>query len=235
MDDLKSKAIVFDIWGDYAHFRKIETTTSPLTYFIPTRTALSGIISAIIGLDRDSYYNIFLPQKTRLAIRIMNPLRKTRINISVTDTSRGFYLRDIGENPRSLVPYEFVKDPKYRIYFQTTNGDIRTRLSEFLKKHCSYYTPSLGTANLLANFAYIGEYDVFETSEETVHSVARKDGGRLIVEENKRYCLERIPIYMDTRRIAQEFADVICEADGKPVKMSDNVSYKIGSDSVVFL
>ena len=97
MDEMKSKAIVFDIWGDYAHFRKIETTTSPLTYFIPTGTALAGLISAMIGLKRDSYYDLFSPENTRLAIRIINPLRKTRINISLMDTSRGFCLRDIGD------------------------------------------------------------------------------------------------------------------------------------------
>jgi CRISPR-associated protein Cas5h len=235
MDEMKSKAIVFDIWGDYAHFRKIETTTSPLTYFIPTGTALAGMISAMIGLNRDSYYDLFSPENTRLAIRIINPLRKTRINISLMDTSRGFCLRDIGKNPRTLVPCEFVKNPKYRIYLQTTNENIRVKFGDFLRKHLSFYTPSLGTANLIANFAYVNEYDVFKTDEEIVQSVVRKDRGRLFIEENKRYGLERIPVYMNQERVVQDYADVIYEVDGKPVKMSDTASYKIGSDNVVFL
>jgi CRISPR-associated protein Cas5h len=235
MEEMESKALVFDIWGDYAHFRKIETTTSPLTYFIPTGTALAGLVSAMIGLNRDSYYGLFSPETTRLAVRIMNPLRKTRINISLIDTSRGFCLRDIGENPRTLVPCEFVKNPKYRIYLQTTKEKVRTKLREFLKNHRSHYTPSLGTANLIANFAYVGEYDVEKTDEEIVQSVARKDRGKLFIEENKRYGLERIPVYMNQERVVQEYADVIYDVDGKPVKMLDTTSYKIGSDKVVFL
>jgi CRISPR-associated protein Cas5h len=235
MDEMKTKALVFDIWGDYAHFRKIETTTSPLTYAIPTGTALAGLISAIIGLNRDTYYDLFSPRNTRLAIRVMNPLKKTRINISLIDTSRGFCLRDIGENPRTLIPFEFVKNPKYRIYFQTIKEHIGKKLGEFLRKHYSYYTPSLGTANLIANFAYVGEYEVTKTGEEMVQSVVRKDKGRLLIEENKRYGIEHIPIYMNQERIVQEFANVIYETDGKPVKMSENSSYRIGPDNVVFL
>ncbi len=235
MDEMKTKALVFDIWGDYAHFRKIETTTSPLTYAIPTGTALAGLISAIIGLNRDSYYDLFSPQNTRLAIRVMNPLKKTRINISLIDTSRGFCLRDIGENPRTLIPFEFVKNPKYRIYFQTIKEHIGLKFGGFLRKHYSYYTPSLGTANLIANFAYVGEYEVAKTGEEMVQSVVRKDRGRLLIEENKRYGIERIPIYMNQERIVKEFANVIYETDGKPVKMSENSSYRIGPDNVVFL
>lgn len=151
------------------------------------------------------------------------------------DTSRGFCLRDIGENPRTLIPHEFVKNPKYRIYFQTVKENIGTKFGEFLRKHYSYYTPSLGTANLVANFAYVGEYDVTKTGEEMVQSVVRKDRGRLLIEENKRYGIERIPVYMNQERVVQEFANVIYEADGKPVKMSENSSYRIGPDNVVFL
>ncbi|MEM3334056.1 MAG: CRISPR-associated protein Cas5, partial [Thermoplasmata archaeon] len=108
------KVLVFDIWGDYAHFRKIETTTSPLTYFIPTRTALSGIISAILGLERDSYYELFFPENAQLAVRVLKSLKKVRININLIKTDEGFYLWDIRNNPRSPTPFEFVKDPNYR-------------------------------------------------------------------------------------------------------------------------
>ena len=76
---------------------------------------------------------------------------------------------------------------------------------------------------------------MFKTDEEIVQSVVRKDRGRLFIEENKRYGLERIPVYMNQERVVQDYADVIYDVDGKPVKMSDTASYKIGSDNVVFL
>jgi len=110
------KVLVFDIWGDYAHFKKIETTTSPLSYSIPTGTALSGIVATILGKARDSYYLLFSSENAKLAIRLLNPIKKRRININLIKTDDGFYLWDIKNTPRSPTPFEFVKEPKYRIY-----------------------------------------------------------------------------------------------------------------------
>jgi len=231
----RGRVLVFDVWGDYAHYRNIETTTSPLTYSIPTGTALSGMISAILGLPRDSYYEIFSPENARFAIRPLSRLRKVRINITLIDTSRGFLLQDIGENPRTLIPCEFVKDPKYRIYAWIGNENLRAELRGFLEEHKSYYTPCLGTANLIADFAYIGEYSPEKTSGELVHSVARMDNGKLQIEQDKRYTIERVPTYMNCERVTQDYAEVVYEVTRKPVRMSDAISYSIGSDNVVFL
>ena len=46
------KVLVFDIWSEYGHFKKPYTTTSPLTFSIPSRTALTGIIGAILGIEK---------------------------------------------------------------------------------------------------------------------------------------------------------------------------------------
>jgi CRISPR-associated protein Cas5h len=231
----KGKVLVFDIWGDYAHYRNIETTTSPLTYSVPTGTALMGMISAIIGLDRDSYYTLLAPEKVRFAIKILRTIKKARINITLVDTSRGFFLRDIGENPRSLIPHEFVQDPKYKVFVWFESDDLRTKLRGFLKEHKSHYTPCLGTANLIADFAYVSESNLERTDHELIHSVARMDNGNLVIEQDKRYFIERIPVYMNQDRVVQDFAEVVYEVNGKPVKMSDVISYSVGSDNLVFL
>ena len=49
--------IVFDIWGDYAYFRRGYTTTSTLTYPFPSRTTIAGFIAGILGYPRNSYYD----------------------------------------------------------------------------------------------------------------------------------------------------------------------------------
>ena len=49
------KCLVFDIKGDYGHFKKYYTTSSPLTFSIPPRTTVSGMIGALIGLDKEEY------------------------------------------------------------------------------------------------------------------------------------------------------------------------------------
>jgi len=231
------KVLVFDIWGDYAHFRKIETTTSPLTYSIPTGTSLLGLVSAIVGLERDSYYDLFSPENTKYAIRILNPIKKVEINLSLIDTKKGLYLWDIKKNPRTLIPFEFLKEPKYRIYFWTSHLEIYKKLKGFLEKHQSFYTPYLGISELIANFKFVGELDDIEKchGQGEIHTVIRKDKARLMIETGKRYGLERIPLFMDSNRVVREYADVILELNGKPLKVSDSEFYRIGSENVIFI
>lgn len=232
------RVLVFDIWGDYAHFKRIETTTSPLTYPIPTGTALSGLISAIVGFERDSYSEKFTPETTELAIRIINPIRKSRVNLNLVNTKKGFFLRDIKKNPRTQIPFEFVKQPKYRIYFRTKENDFYKKLKVCLENHECFYTPYLGISELIANFEYVGEFIAkshSETEKEEVHSIVRKDRVRLIVEKEKRYGFERIPLYMDRDRVVKEFIDIFFEVEGKTLTVENCRCYVIGSDNVTFI
>ncbi|MDD4749617.1 MAG: CRISPR-associated protein Cas5, partial [Methanosarcinaceae archaeon] len=73
------KVLVFDVWGEFGHFRKHYTTTSPLTFSIPPRTAISGMIGAIIGLDKAEYLKYFSKNEAKIAVKIESPVKKTRI------------------------------------------------------------------------------------------------------------------------------------------------------------
>lgn len=153
------RVLVFDLWGDYGHFRKIETTTSPLTYSIPTITALNGLIGAIIGLPKDSYYESFSSENIKYGIKLQKPVKKINININLINTSDGFFLWDIKNSPRSPTPFEFLKKPHYRIYVWLRDEDVRSTLKDYLKNHKSVFTPCLGLSELLANFKFIGEFE----------------------------------------------------------------------------
>lgn len=232
------KALIFDIWGDYAHFKRIETTTSPLTYLVPTGTALLGLTAAIIGLERDSYYELFSPEAAKLAIRILNPLKKTRINLNLINTKAGFFLRGV-RNPRTRIPFEFLKDPKFRIYFWTKHAEIYRKLRLYLMNHHSFYTPYLGISELIASFEYVGEHNIKEAvsaeDEKLIHTIIRRDKAKLIVEEGKRYGHERIPLYRDKDGIVREYADVLFEMKGEPLKILGGECCTIGADNVIFV
>ena len=131
-----NKVLVFDIWGDYAHFRKIETTTSPLTYSIPTRTALAGLIAAILGLERDSYYDLFSEENSALGLRILYPIKKVRMNLNLIETSTEPFFALWGKkNPRTIIPFEFVKQPEYRIYVWLKKVEVYEKLKHLLQNH----------------------------------------------------------------------------------------------------
>ena len=82
--------LIFDIIGEYGHFRKYNTTTSPLTYSIPTRTAIAGMLGAILGMERetsDGHYaegfepvqEFFSKEKSGIAVQVMQPVKKENI------------------------------------------------------------------------------------------------------------------------------------------------------------
>ena len=56
---MNEKLLAFDIWGEYGYFRRGYTTTSTVSYPFPSRTTIAGLVSSILGLERDSYYDIF--------------------------------------------------------------------------------------------------------------------------------------------------------------------------------
>ena len=67
---MNGKVLVFEVYGKYAHFKKPYTTTSPLTYSIPSRTALTGIIGAIIGIEKNENNVLLNYEHCKLSIEI---------------------------------------------------------------------------------------------------------------------------------------------------------------------
>jgi CRISPR-associated protein Cas5h len=66
-----NKVLVFNIRGKAAHFKKFYSNKSSLTYSLPTRTVLMGMVSSILGYSRDSYYDLFAPDKAKFGVKII--------------------------------------------------------------------------------------------------------------------------------------------------------------------
>lgn len=235
-----NKALVFDIWGDYAHFRKIETTTSPLTYSIPTGTAIAGLIAAMLGWQRDSYYEVFSRDNFEFSIRILKPVKKIRMNINLIKTDEGFYLWDIRGTPRSPTPYEFIKNPVYRIYIHLKERETYEILKYYLENHKTVFTPYLGISEFIANFKFVGEYDVIpkELEKAEINTVLKKDDYKIYIDnlkEGMRWSRENMPLYMNSDRCVTEYSEVFFEQNGNPIMIEDASFYKIGEDNVIFL
>ena len=127
-----NKLIAFDIWGDYGYFRRGYTSTSTITYPFPSRTTLAGLISGILGLEKDSYHDIFSENNSELGLRILNPIKKININLNYTNTKDSILLSEIKSNPRVQVQAEFLKDVKYRVYVSLDDDNLMEELYENL-------------------------------------------------------------------------------------------------------
>ena len=203
------KVIVFDIWGDYAYFRRGYTSTSTISYPFPSRTTISGLIAGILGLEKNSYHDIFNEENSKFGLRIINPIKKININLNYINTKEGFILSDIKNNLRVQVQAEFLKDVKYRIYVSLKDNKLMEDLYSNLRQHKSVYTPCLGISECIANFklAYDEILDLIPMDGDDIYidSIILKDKYELVVEPKKRYGVIKSPGFMNYNRIVSKF------------------------------
>jgi CRISPR-associated protein Cas5h len=238
-----NKALVFDIWADYAHFKKYYTTTSPLTFSIPPKTTLYGIVSAILGFSKEEYLKKFNEGLCKIAVQIKNPVKKTRINLNLIDTKKAALMSQI--KTRTQIKTEFLKDAKFRIYFMHQDEDLYNNLKEKLKNHKTVYSISLGLSENLANFKYIEEIEVekiTENSWQEINTVMRIDTeninkGDIDFSQNDReYFSDKIAVEMKSHRTVTDYAQVLFERNGKSIKVNVNQYYKdSNNNSLLFL
>ena len=232
-----NKLIAFDIWGDYGYFRRGYTSTSTITYPFPSRTTIAGLISGIIGLEKDSYHDLFNENNSKIGLRILNPVKKININLNYINTKEGFLLSDIKSNPRVQVQAEFLKDVKYRIYVSLNDNNLMEELFSNLNEHKSVYTPCLGISECIANFQLVHE-DMQELSiskgdDVEINSVILKSTGDLIIESGKKYGAVKSPGFMDSERIVSKFLEYYYEENGNPVRIKSCDFYKVGDENIV--
>jgi len=246
-----NKIIVFDVWAEYAHFRKFYTTTSPLTFSFPPRTALCGLISAIVGFEKEGneYLKYFSFEESFIGVRILNPVKKVMIAQNLIHTKPGI-VKGPGMNLitlRAQIRFEYLKSPKFRIYFAYTGNEERLlNLLKNLSKHKSVYTPVLGLSENIANYEYIGEYDFnVNTSNNyiSVNSViplgqVSEDYGTKF-DYNAEYFSERQALMLNTERVVTKYDDILFERNGKPIDIKVKSHYfelnNNGKDKIVFI
>ena len=225
-----NKILVFKLWGNYAHFKKFYTTTSPLTFELPPTPTLFGIISAVIGLDKTEYLNHFQnPIEFKIAVKIINPVKKVRWTENLIDTKHHFWRI----KNRTQIRTEFLKDPAYMIYFRHNNPFIYDRLKEKLLNHYSVYSVCLGLSELLANFEYIGETGIESVSSDKEIELLTvlpesylKDERSISFEGSREIFKVNYPILMQPNRIVNKREDILFERNGRPIMCILKKSWK---------
>jgi CRISPR-associated protein Cas5h len=230
------KTLVFDIRGQYAHFKKIYATTSAVSYLIPPKTSLYGYLGAILGLEKDKseYLQSFENKSCLLGLRIMSPIKMQRININLRPD-----LNRVSENAKPTM-MEFVYQPHYRVYFTHQNETLYAKLKEHLEGKTSVYTPVLGLSSLLSRFDFIGEFDAIQsqpTESVLIDSIIPhkffksfdylKFNNNQVVEQSL-YAVE-----MDSDRYVNERDDVLIDKGARPIAAFVHEFFKIGNENVI--
>jgi len=234
--------LIFDVSAQFGHFKRIFATTTAMTYPVPTKTAVYGLVSAIIGLEKvdNVYLNAFPPGACLIGIGINSPVRTQRVTVNLrpafgsnsAEPNKKNPLRNSGNRKPTLT--EYLYRPSYRVYFTHADPSVFDQLKKQLKAGRSVYTPSLGLANMIAKIEFVGEAKATPiTGEEPLYlegilpktrlkklAVNERGGNRLM--EVGQYAVE-----MDSSRDVTHRDDVILDRDGAPIAAVVSDAYSI--------
>lgn len=174
------EVLTFDVFGKLAHFRKYYANNTAMSYSIPPRTTVMGMLAAVLGYQRDSYYEMLASDKIRIGLRTLAPVKKSfhRLNLlslkSLGDAMKGG--GDFsGRGGRIQTPFEVVsgldisKDMVgYRIYLSPYEAgtSLYHLLKEKLQSNQREYNLTLGLASFSAHIKNVRYYE----QVEAIHS-----------------------------------------------------------------
>lgn len=157
------ECLSFTVSGPFAHFRRIDATTEKLTYRVIPRTTVAGLLAAILGEPRDSYYQTFSREKSAMAIAPACSLQTQSIPMLTLPTTSGDIKSADGISGKTVIDpetiaaerkrrtFEYVVDAAYRIDLILEDTETFERLAEYLETGRAVYTPSLGKTECLAS------------------------------------------------------------------------------------
>lgn len=154
----------FDVCGKLAHFRKYYANNTALTYSIPPRTTVMGMLASVLGYERDGYYERLASSHLRIGLRVVRPIKKTfhRLNF-LSIKSRGDALEGTGDftgaGGRIQTPFEVISGQHigkdtigYRLFLavgESDNGEFEYLKTALLESR-QHFNLTLGTANFTA-------------------------------------------------------------------------------------
>ena len=232
--------LIFDLIGKMAHFRKFYTNSSSLSYHIPPRSTISGTIAAIMGLEKDSYYDLLSPKHSRIAISLRTPTRSIMqtVNSLLTTTLQNLS----GYGYRTQIPTEIVvpedgtSNLKYRVFFWHDQFSIMEDLGARLKGGKSSYPISLGTASMISKALFVDwprieNIKIMQPADHDVDVVTPCPVEAINFKEMKgknrsiRYIKDIMPFAFGDNRSLTKNIDFVYEKGGAPMPVRLNMPY----------
>lgn len=234
--------VVFEYAGRFGHFLRAEASVSALSYPIPPRTVLLGMIGAVLGLEKDT------PQ-----VELNNALIAVSGSIPETHWHRVKLRKDppamlprkvkkgakgsATDERATLIKQEWLFNPCYTVTVclpEKHHAEFTSRIRE----RRWYYSPCMGLSEMTARLELVDEGTVTalpEGSEVSCASVACREGavlnGRRTIEESANgeplaILSQRMPREVTEDRIFTH-ADYLIERSGLPISLKADSAYEV--------
>lgn len=237
---ISKTTLIFDISGEYGHFRKFNTTTSPLTYSIPTPSAIYGVLGAVLGIEREDSHNkigedreylreIFSSQNAAVAVKPLSEIKKVNIGFNLLDTGSSQSFFNITN--RTQIEYEILKDPKFRIYLNWEHP-LKSELKKRLQSKNFHFNPYLGISQMTADINYVDEknlikapskdYEEFTTAINLSDIESEKPPIDIDFIKDRVFQVETFPLDMQIDRKINRYGEILVEMNGDSVRAIPN-------------
>ncbi len=230
--------LAMELWGDYGLFRKFYTTSSPLTYSIPPPTAIAGILGAITGLSRDEYLDVFNTDTFDVAITLHRPVEKFSMTLNHIETrSAGKMMNMIKQ--RTQAHSEFLRNMRYKLYIYIKDNEQYNKVSSLVKAHKTHYTISLGLSEMIANFEYVGEFNIEKYSNNSTTEISTAilsetmDEDSLEIQDGAIYVKERVPVGMLKNRAVNLYRTVVLNASSGTIRLKAENLWKCEDGKII--
>lgn len=258
-DGVPDRCLSFTARSTWGHFKRVGRSVTKQTYRVPPRTTVAGMLAAIVGADRDSYYDIFGADNAAIAITPLSDIRTVNIPTvglgtdpgqDVTSSSGSYYSEynltyQDTTKARQIHAYEVLADPAYRIDVALEDSGFYSDLRQHLETGTSVYPPSLGKSEYLATIEDVqtdqSPSKVEGDSVIDIDSVVPGSLSDAIPQAGVTYGVERSPAIMEQAgggRTTTRFDDyVYTQLADSPVRIRDDadpVPVSVGSRTVVF-
>lgn len=222
---MRREFVMFDVAADMAHFRRQYAITTALTYAIPPRTALCGLVGAVLGLPKNESLVNFVDELAIFGLQILRSVRTAHVSINLVQTKDNKWFRLKGENPRTAMRYEVIREPRFRIMF--SHPTLRASLEDALNNKETSYTPSLGLAWMIAWFegdcsVESAELVLDDTGTQRLLSPVRSDDiqGEILWNVDGLYQRVRMPAEMQPDRQVTRYESYIIDTMGNAIETS---------------
>ena len=218
------KSFQFIIEGNWGHFKKPETNNNPLTHDFITKTALIGLIGAVLGKERFEMRPLFpqLSEDLLYGVQILNSVKKESLAFTMRKAVNLFE-----KAPKQM---EFLKDPQFIVLIALSNersNSIFDKFVSFVKSGKSYFTPVLGLHNCPAILEFVSEGDISVKKSGkfvTKGFVAKNQMESFNVLEIKEFRVgfDKIPTYQndDFWNLPDKYEEVIYPSEGKEISVT---------------
>lgn len=237
------KMIIFELWGKFAHFRKFYTNSSSLSYSVPPRTTIEGIIAALLGYDRDSYYELLNADNLHVAVKKLGRSRKVMQSINYMKATSSGELNLPKEHTQ--IPLELLvgnNNIRYRFYVTHEDEQVLGEISERILKNRPVFPLYFGSAPFSCYIDYIDklEWTWNENAEyELISTVINNDKIQEIdiINIEGHLMRERMPRDFGKGRVIKEVTTYVYEDEGRPLRAKIDGKYArlSNGESIVFL